>query len=213
MIERGILIGGHVLPGTERVIRDSRAWWAEPSADVYPRPGKIDRIVGHWTAGHPRTGPDAGVRLFQAMLGRKREDGTQMDVSVHFGGAWDGAIYQFADLANATIHVSRRINLRSVGFEAMWPGTTSQALKLKLPSLAPLTGHARGRSVKVYPPSSELLEGWRWLVGALTSADHPMLEIPMQRGSEDVPGIMEHMDIRGSSKVDAAGVLVGALGL
>lgn len=28
-IARGVVIGGVVVPGTERVIRDSRAWWTE----------------------------------------------------------------------------------------------------------------------------------------------------------------------------------------
>jgi hypothetical protein len=38
-IAHGILVGGTVLPGTERVLRDPRAWWREPSTDIYPRLG------------------------------------------------------------------------------------------------------------------------------------------------------------------------------
>ncbi len=212
MIERGIIVGDTVLPGTERVIRDSDAWWANPP-DVYPRKGyRIDRIVGHWTGGHARTGPNAGRKLYQAMAMRKREDGSPMDVSIHFGIAFDGLIFQMANLDDACIHVARKINLRSVGVECMWPGTMRQAARLGMPAAHAVVGHARGQRVECYPPSDELLEAWRWLVCALTHAQHPLLAIPYQRGGMERPGVMEHMDVPGSTKVDAAGLLVGAIG-
>lgn len=213
-IEHGIVVGGVVLPGTERVLRRPDAWWSEPSTDLYPRRGyTIDRICAHWSGGHHRTGPDAGLKLYRAMAGRKRDDGTDMDVSCHFGIAWDGGIHQLADLASATIHVTRKVNLRSIGVEHMWSGLHTQAAKLGIPPAEPVRGYARGGAVKCYPPSSEMLEAWRWLVRELTSADHPLLVIPMRRGSETAPGILEHMDISGSRKLDGAGLLVGALGL
>lgn len=223
-IERGIIIGDHILPGTERVIRDSDAWWAEPSDDVYPRKGyRVDRIVGHWSAGHARTGPNAGRLLYQAMLARRKDsngDGKLtsaddlMDVSCHFGIGWDGMIWQLADLSSACIHVARKINLRSVGVECMWPGTMRQAARLGMPAAHAVMGQARGQRIECYPPSDELLEAWRWLVHTLTHAQHPLLAIPYQRGGMEKPGILEHCDITGPkrTKVDAAGILVGALG-
>lgn len=223
MIERGIIIGDHVLPGTERVIRDPDAMWREPSDDIYPRKGyRVDRIVGHWTAGHARTGPNAGRLLYEAMLARRKDsngDGKLtpadelMDVSAHFGVSWDGLIWQLADLSSATIHVARKINLRSVGVECMWPGTMRQATKLGMPPAHAVIGHARGQRIECYPPSDELLEAWGWLVGALVRAKHPLLSIPMQRGGMDRAGILEHMDVTGSTKIDAAGLLLAHVGL
>jgi hypothetical protein len=212
-IEHGIIIGDHILPGTERVIRDSAAWWSEPSTDVYPRKGyRIDRLVGHWTGGHARTGPNAGRKLYQSMSGRKRDDGTPMDVSVHFGVSWDGLIWQMADLQSACIHVTRPINLRSIGVECMWPGTVTQAAKLGMADAVPIKGFARGGAVKACAPSADLLDAWRWLSDALTLAAHPLLTIPRQRGSMDRPGVLEHCDVDPGTKLDAAGLLVGALG-
>lgn len=214
-VERGILVGGEVLPNTERVIRDSEAWWAEPSDDVYPRKGyRVDRIVGHWTAGHARTGPTAGRKLYQAMASRKRDDGEPMDVSVHFGISWDGMIWQLADLSSACIHVKRRVNLGSIGVENMWPGTMRQAAKLGMPAAHAVIGTARGQRIECYPPSDEMIEAWRWVVHTLTHAQHPLLAIPYQRGGMERAGVLEHCDITGpkQTKVDAAGLLVGALG-
>jgi hypothetical protein len=224
MIEHGIIVGGAVLPGTERVLRDSDAWWEEPSDDVYPRRGyRIDRIVGHWSAGNAHTGPNAGRKLYRAMLARRKDsngdgkltpDDEFMDVSCHFGIGWDGLIWQLADLQSATIHVARRINLRSVGVECMWPGTMRQAAKLGMPAAHAVMGQARGQRIECYPPSDELIEAWRWLAEALASAQHPLLDIDRQRGSMTRPGVMEHCDIEGpkQTKVDAAGLLIGALG-
>lgn len=223
-VERGIVVAGEVLPGTERVIRDPRAWWREPSDDIYPRPQGlvIDRIVGHWSAGHPRTGPEAGRRLYEAMLARRKDSNGDgkitdedelMDVSAHFGIGWDGMIFQLVDLKDAAIHVGRRLNRASVGVECMWPGTVTQARRLGMEPARAIKGAARGRSVQVYPPSDELLDGWRWLVQALTSTAHPLLAVPRRRGGDNAPGILEHCDSRVGKKVDAGGVLLGALGL
>lgn len=223
-VEHGILIGDVVLPGTERVLRDSSAWWEEPSTDIYPRPRgtKINRIVGHWTGGNPHEGPSAGRKLVGAMKARRKDSNGDgritpedelMDVSVHFGVSWDGLIFQVANLTDATIHTSRRLNLRSVGVECMWPGTVTQAQKLGMEPRPPVIGAARGGRVRCYPPSDELLEAWRWLARALTTASHPLLAIPFARGAEDKPGILEHCDSKVGDKVDAAGLLVGALGL
>jgi hypothetical protein len=218
----GIIIGGEVLPGTERVMRDEGAWWAEPSSDIYPRQGhRIDRVTGHWTGGHAFTGPEAGRKLVENMKRRRREtdgDGrltsadALMDVSVHFGIAWDGGIFQLADLSSCTIHASRRINLRSCGVECMWPGTVTMAERLGMPAATPVVGYARGGAVKCYPPSPELLEAWRWLVDALCTAQHPLLTIPRQRGGEHRAGVLEHCDVKVGDKVDAGGLLIGALG-
>lgn len=223
-MERGIIIAGDVLQGTDRVIREPWAWWKEPSGDIYPRPkgASIDKIIGHWTGGHPRTGPSAGRRLWSMMDKRRKDtngDGRLtnedelMDVSVHFGVAWDGGIWQFTDLENAAIGAGRRLNLRGIHVECMWPGFYNQAKRLKMPAAEAARGFARGSAVKCYPPSEAMLDGWRWLVRELTSSAHPLLAIPMRRGGEFEPGILEHCDSTVGKKLDAGGLLVGALGL
>lgn len=223
MSERGIIIGGDVLPGTEFVCRSEDAWWREPSTDIYPRPaGKlITKIVGHWTGGHARTGEQAGKQLFDSMSARRKDSNGDgkitredelMDVSVHFGIAWDGGIFQLTDLANAAIGAGRKLNLESIHVENMWPGLHSQAKRLGLPPLPAVRGFARGAAVKCYPPSDAMLASWRWLVRALTTASHPLLAIPMARGGDSTAGILEHCDSKVGRKLDAAGLLTGALG-
>ena len=60
-VEHGIVVGGRVIPGTERVIRDSRAWWTE-GRETRPRAGAtIDMLIG--------TGPRA--RTHRAGRGRE----------------------------------------------------------------------------------------------------------------------------------------------
>jgi hypothetical protein len=207
---RGIVVHGVPLPGTERVIRSTEAWWSEPSTDIYPRRGhRIDRICGHWSGGHPHTGPEAGGKLFTSMLKRRKESGELMDVSCHFGIAADGGIWQFCDLSSATIHVIKRINLRSVGVEVMSPGLHSWAKKLGY-DMPPVMGFARGQAVKAVAFTPEAIAAWRWLVATLCLAQHPMLSIPMQHGSLDKPGILEHHECGGpkSTKMDAAGLLL-----
>lgn len=214
-IEHGIIIGSDSLPGTERVVRDSRAWWAHGEVGTRPRQGnRIDRMVGHWTAGHPRTGPTAGVRVVQSMKSRKRPDGSRMDVGIHFVISWDGIIWQTCDLAQGTVHVgSRTMNARSVGIECCWPGTITQARKLGVEVDGVVIGQAHGQRVRCLLPSDELLDAWQWLADALTAAKHPLLALPMKRGSMSTAGILEHCDVTPTTKVDAAGLLVGALGL
>lgn len=213
-IERGILVNGAVLPGTERVIRDPAAWWTAGERGTRPRGGRrADRLVGHWTGGHPRSGPTAGPRVVAAMRARKRPDGSPLDVGVHFVIGWDGLIWQTADLGAATVHVGHRaVNRRSVGVECCWPGTVTQAERLGVDVEHVAPGQARGQRIRCMAPSPEMLDAWRWLYDALTRAQHPALAIPRQRGSMERPGAMEHADVPGT-KVDAAGLLVGALGL
>lgn len=215
--ERGIIIGSDVLPGTERVIREPAAWWAAGDLGTRPRKGHTAQLLcGHWTAGRPHTGPQTGRRVVSAMRARKRDDGSPLDVGIHFVIGWDGLIWQTCDLSQATTHVGHRPTiLASIGAECCWPGTVTQAEKLGMPAAPPVRGVARGAAVKAYPPSDELLEAWRWLAGVLTSTRHPLLAIPRSRGAAapQRPGIIEHADVPKSSKIDAAGILVGALGL
>lgn len=214
-IEHGILIGDTILEATGRVVRDPDAWWAHGERGTRPRSGhRIDRLVGHWTAGSPHTGPSSGPKVVRRMRARTRDDGRPMDVGIHFVISWDGLIWQTADLAEGTTHVGHRgVNARSIGVECCWPGTMRQAERLGMTDAVPVTGTAHGQRIACCAPSDELVEAWRWLARVLTSTRHPLLALPMQRGSMTRPGVMEHCDVVGTTKADAAGLLVGALGL
>lgn len=214
-MERGILIGDAVMPGTEFVIRQPAAWWNDGERGTRLRGGvKADQLVGHWTAGHPRTGPLAGPKVVHAMKARKRPDGTALDVAIHFVISWDGLIWQTANLAIATTHVgSRRINSRSIGVECCWPGTIEQARKLGVEVDGVVIGEARGRRVRCLPPSPELVEAWGWLANAIVRIKHPAVAVPRQKGTMDRAGILEHCDVAGTTKVDAAGILRSIAGV
>jgi len=218
MIEHGIVIDGVVLPGTEWCLRDSEAWWSWDTPadrpDLRSRSGKpATLLVGHWTAGHPRTGPTAGPRVVRAMRARLREDGTPMSVSIHFVIGWDGLVWQTCDLATATVHVGRQINERSIGVECCWPGTQQQAHRLGVEGTFE-ERRVRGRSVRCLRPSDELVASWVRLARALTVAGvvPGKLEIPRVTARTTMPiaGAGEHQHAP-TTKVDAAGYLLDAL--
>jgi hypothetical protein len=215
-VERGIVCDGSVIPGTEWVLRDSDAWWSWDSPrdrpDLRTRHGKpATLLVGHWTAGHPRTGPTAGPRVVAAMRGRKREDGSPMDVSIHFVIGWDGLTWQTADLSVATVHVGRGVNDRSVGVECCWPGTAQQAERLGVDGIVERR-IVRGRPVQCLRPSDELIASWTRLARALSTPIPGRLEIPRVTAKQGMPqsGAAEHMHAP-TTKVDAAGYLMDAL--
>lgn len=158
------------------------------------------------------------------MNARKRDDGTDLSVSVHFVISWDGLIWQLLDLAEAAVHVgSRDVNARSIGAECCWPGTAQQAAKLGVEG-----GVERriidGHRVPCLRPSDELVEAWRWLADVLTSpyAREAGISIPrrcaplqkrLSRPEMDAfRGVCEHYHTPGTKKTDAAGYLVEALG-
>jgi len=209
----GIVIGTDILPDTDRVRVDDSAWWTAGERGTRPRKGhRVERLVGHWTAGRPLTGDGAGPLVVRRMKARKRSDGSPLEVGVHFVISWDGVIWQTADLAQATVHVGhRKTILTSIGVECCWPGTMTQASRLGMVEARPVMGAARGGTVKACAPSPELLSAWHWLAHVLATASHPLLAIPRRRGSTSRHGAMEHCDCPGT-KIDAAGLLVGALG-
>lgn len=211
-MERGILIGGDVLPGTEMVLRDPRAWWERGDHGTRSRKGyRVTEGLLHWTASAPSSGPDAARIAVRNTKARKGKDGKPLEVGVHLYVFLD-AIFQTCNLADAAVHIGHRPTiLRSVGIEVDYPGTHAQALKLGVPHEV-VMGVAKGLPVKAMAPPAELVERVRWLVDALSSANHPLLDIPRKRGRLTEPGWLEHSDAPGT-KVDCAGVFWGPLGL
>lgn len=217
-IETGIVIGGEVQPGTAWVLRDSRAWWQPGERGTRPRPVPADVLVGHWTAGRPHEGPDAARRVVRAMKSRRRDDGSPLDVGVHFVISADGMVTQTCDLATATVHVgSRDVNRRSVGVEVCHPGTEAQALRLGgAPRVLPRMIAGRRVMVAAFPEPA--VESWCRLADALAALLPIPRRVPVQsaerfqRGAERRwRGAMEHLHVPSTSKIDGAGLLVDAL--
>jgi hypothetical protein len=220
--ERGLLVAGSVVPGTEWVRRDSRAMWRAGDRGTRPRAAAADVLVGHWTAGNPRTGEDAGRRVYDAMRARRRPDGSPLDVGIHLVIGWDGLVHQTADLALATVHVgSGPVNARSIGVECCWPGTLRQARALGAPA-TPQRVVIGSQRVDVALPSPELVAAWVRLAGLLASLGGlGGISIPRQVPRTTArmtaaqqrrwKGAQEHTHVPGSTKIDAAGLLTGAL--
>ena len=209
--DNGTIVSTGTLPlvGTERVIRDSRAWWEAGDFGTREKTS-TDYIVGHWTAGHPHTGVDTGFKVVSSMKARKRKDGSKLEVGIHFVIGADGRIFQTAPLQCATVHCNRPVTTRSIGVECAWPGTTRNAEKLGLPPRAPTRRIVRGRFVHTYPAPQEMFDSWAWLVRALCG----WYGLPLTRSDGVSRGVMEHFMVpRTSKKVDAAGLLLEELGL
>lgn len=238
MIERGLVVAGVVVPGTELVRRHPRAWWswdvAADRPDLRLRKGApIELLGGHWTGGPIREGEDAAVRTVAAMRARRRpEDGSLMDVSCHFVIGWGGGVWQVADLEHATVHMGRAVNGRSVGVETTWPGYASQAVAIRDAIAAkgrqPHPGYSgpvdvrtvHGRQVECLRPSAELVAAWVALAELLAdlSARRPELGLRIPRrlavpapGRWPGKGAVEHWQAPGSKKDDAGGYLLEAL--
>lgn len=218
-IAHGIVVGGVPIPGTERVIRDSRAWWSPGTHDTRPRRGaKIRKVRGHWSAGHYRTGPGAGLSLFRAMESRKNDEGEDLHVSVHHSISADGLIWQHLDHETASIDVGHRpAILDGVSCEVMWPGTFRQAVKLDVEDPRPVARVWDGARVMCVRPTDEQLEAWRWLCDVVCKAHGiPRVVAPQHRLTAAqlarFSGVCEHGSLPDTPKIDACGLLMDATG-
>jgi hypothetical protein len=217
MTEQGILWRGAIVPGTGWVLREPGAWWQPGERGTRPRSGAPSLLVGHWTAGRPHEGPGTAQRVVRAMRARVRDDGSPLDVGIGFVIGWDGLVYQTADLDTATVHVgSADWNARSVGVECCWPGSVAQAARLGV-QCREVRARVAGTVVRAMEPSLELVASWVRLAETLAA----LLSIPRRvpghtdrmtaRAMRQWTGAAEHLHARGSTKVDAAGLLCGAL--
>jgi len=209
-VERGILVGGRVAPGTDFVLRDPAAWWRDGERGTRGRQGRAaDTLVGHWTGGHPHEGPLAGPKVVRAMRARTRDDGSPMDVGIHFVVGWDGLVWQTADLAVGTTHAGKVVNARSIGVETCWPGLASQAERLGVTFDRVDRRLVRGVAVKCIPPSDALVAAWVRLAEALVRLPAP---VAIERRVGAIGrGAIEHQLVPGTTKLDAGGYLLDAL--
>ena len=227
MIERGLLVGGEIVAGTEWVLRDPACWWPPGHHSTRPRaPDQVtDLLVGHWTAGHISHEDEAGPRTYRAMLARRstRRPGQPLDVAVQLVIGWGGSVWQLADLTTACVHVGDRgVIARSIGVECRWPGTRRQAEHLGIDG-AWATVRVGGQRLEVMLPSAELLASWvrvaeviaelRGQHGIAVPRRVPAGATKRWTSAEQRAwaGAQEHAHVPGSTKIDAAGLLIGAL--
>jgi hypothetical protein len=231
VIERGLVVAGRVIPGTEWCIRDSSAWFRPGGLGTRERALVVNVLGGHWTAGEAGTGTydDDGPRVYRVMRARTRDDGTPLDVGIHFViGACDelatfAGIWQLADPGLvATVHVGdRAINKRSIGVEVVSAGMPGPLdTRHRQRTTVPLLG--RIRTVLQFFPGQ--LGTWVRLAETLANLDgHAGISIPRRvpsfgasrrfsRGEARAwRGAMEHVHVPTTTKIDAAGLLVDAL--
>lgn len=236
--ERGLLIAGEVIPGTDWVRRDPRYWWTS-GRGTRPRARVVDLLVGHWTAGEAGTrDPDGaaplteydddGPRVVRVMRSRKR-NGRPLNVGIHFViGACDPSesyapIWQTADPGEvATVHLGTgTLNARSIGVEVVSAGLPGPLDHRSRPRVrVPLLG--RQQEVLAFFPGQ--LRTWVALAEAVARLEgragvHLPRRVP-SFGAErrfsaaearGYAGAMEHLHSPRTRKIDAGGLLVAAL--
>lgn len=210
-MNRGILSNGIVVPDTEFVMRDEKAWWNAGDIGARKRSSAPAILCGHWTGGPTREGPSAGPTVVRAMKARADI------VGIHFVISWDGLVWQTADLATQTAHAGGAINARSIGVETCWPGTASQAARLEVKGKVEKR-QVNGRTIVCLRPSDELIASWVRLAEALSRCTPIKRHVPSATDARMTPaqvatysGALEHLHSPGSTKIDAACYLVDAL--
>ncbi len=204
-MDRGILYRGEILPGSGfcRIVPDLWETENEPNDVRARRPGAVStQFTWHWTAGHCLTGERTGATVKRRMDQRERPDGSDMSVSVPFVMGWDGLIFQTADLDLECCHAGRRFNRAGPACEITWPGTAKQGKALGYDFAAERRLIPGKGGVWCMPPSPEVLESARQLWAFLSSLDLPGLRIRVSR---------EHWQAPGTTKIDAAGYINGAV--
>ncbi len=228
-IERGLIISGLQVPETDWCIRDPNAWWRPGERGTRRRADTIDLLVGHHTGGEAglRHYDDDGPFVVRGMKSRTRPDGTLMEVAIHFviGACDEGAdfagVWQCADPGlTACCHLSRAVNPRSIGVEVVSAGMPGPLDTRDRPVLSvPLLG--RMRNVLAFYPGQ--LSAWQRLAQTLAGVSRAGIAIPPRVPSFGAwrrftlaeqkrwSGCMEHTLSPSTTKLDAGGMLIGAL--
>lgn len=232
MIDRGLLIADELVDGTDWIRRDPSAWWDVGERGTRARAAVVDQLVGHWTGGEAttRSYDDDGPHVVRAMKSRiNPRTSKPLNVGIHFvigACAADDPIapvWQTADPGRvATVHVGRgEVNARSIGVEVVsagMPGRTDvrERPRVRVPLLGKIT-----EVLRFYPGQ---LRAWRRLAETLASLDgrggiRIPRHVPEPLGARRLTlreirrwqGALEHLHVPGTTKRDAAGMLVDAL--
>lgn len=181
-LERGLVLGGQVIPGTEdHVVRAPDVAWFEPgSRGTRPRARSgVDLLISHWTGGADHIDEageggdlidDAGITVFRNMRARKRTDGSPMDVGAEIviaacaPNARRAEIWQLADpLKTACVGVSTDWNPRGINIERCMPGTQAQARRLKIFNRLALERRIAGANVEMVDFHQGEVTAFVWL--------------------------------------------------
>lgn len=198
VIEHGLAVGGQVVPGTERVIRDltlsddtrlrgrMRAFWDAGEFGTMPRAPIVNKLVGHWTGGEAssRRYDDDGPFAVSGTKLRKGQSGGPLKASYHFligacapDDEW-APIWQTCDLTVACVHVGlRSVYKSSIGVEIVNAGLPAKEARPR----EKLARVVAGRSITVLGYYPGQLRSWVWLANTLATsalARQARVEIP-----------------------------------
>lgn len=239
--ERGLVLDGTVLPGTDWIRRDPAHWWQPGERGTRARAETLDLLVGHWTAGEAGTrdrdgdGPltsydDDGPRVVRVMRSRiSPRTGGPMNIGIHFvigacspDAEW-APVWQTADPGlTAVTHVGMgSVNRRSIGVEVVSAGLPGPLdLRRRPVTRQPILGRMRD-VLRFYEGQ---LRTWVALAEELASMDgyfgiNIPRRIPAQLAARRFTrpeqarysGAMEHLHVPNTKKIDAGGMLVEAL--
>ena len=139
--ERGLLVGGFVLPGTQSVIRHPDAWFAPGSRGTRRRSAVVDLMTWHWNGGEAGfTDPDGagpltpidddGPWVFRTLRGRVGKTGAPLNAGYHLivGGCLvddiAAPVFQLADpgLTGVVSVGVGEVNARGIAIAVVSPG-------------------------------------------------------------------------------------------
>lgn len=173
-------------------------------------------ICGHWTSGTGgKTFADDLDTVWKRMRARKNPDGKPLKVSVHYLIGRDGRIAQYADPATTVCYGcgNSAVNSRAIHIEVVSPGVGRPSEKY--PSHV-VERVVRGRKVKCLAFLPAQIESWRELVWHLCAVhDIPRMAVVRTTAlspqeAKTFSGVMEHLHVPGTTKIDAAGMLCDA---
>lgn len=230
--EFGALIGGSVFPGSEWIRRDLDRWWKPGSFGTRKKDPVVNVLTGHWTAGEaggPAMAGRQGPRVYDVMKNRDNASGEDLRVSIAFvieapadpNDPGIAPVWQFLDPGLvASIHVGTGwFCSKSIGVEVVSGGMPGKTDTRKRPqTTVDLMGDDR-TVLEFYPAQ---LRAWIKLADMLSGKPLPGgINIPRQvpnltrrlTGPEArrIAGGHEHWMTPGTTKLDAAGLLTGAL--
>lgn len=240
MIERGLLVADEIVPGTDWITRDTDYFWTG-GRGTRPRASLVDLSIGHWTAGEAGTrDPDGaeplteydddGPRIVRVMRARVNPvTGKPLNCGITFViGACDphelyANCWQTMDPGRfAPVQVGTgAVNRRSIGTEVVSAGLPGTLDLRKRPiTRVPLLGGMK-TVLKFFPGQ---LRTWVRLQELLASLDgRGGIRIPRRVPSfgatrrftdhelAQYGGALEHVNVPGTTKIDAAGMLITEL--
>lgn len=199
--ERGALIGGEVLSGSDWILRDPDRWWSPGDFGTRKKAEITTVLTGHWTAGEAGgtrlldRGGAHGPRVFDVMKNRKsRKTGKPLNVSVAFviGAPHDpddpgeADVFQFMDPGLvAGVHVGRGwFNAKSIGVEVVSGGLPGKTDSRKRPTVEIPDMLGKTREALIFYPAQ--IRAWKRLAEMLSGKSLPGgIEIPRHCPAED----------------------------